>query len=50
MIMKTRHGKIARLPKEIREQLNRRIENGWRGARCKNQGLGYDRLKVDNGV
>ena len=31
--MKTRNGKIARLPKEIREQLNRRIENGWRGAR-----------------
>jgi hypothetical protein len=25
MIMKTRHGKIARLPKEIREQLNRRL-------------------------
>jgi hypothetical protein len=31
--MKTRNGKIARLPKEIREQLNRRLENGWRGAR-----------------
>jgi hypothetical protein len=31
--MKTRHGKIARLPKEIREQLNRRLENGWRGAK-----------------
>ncbi len=31
--MKARHGKIARLPKEIREQLNRRMENGWRGAR-----------------
>ena len=34
--MKTRHGKIARLPKEIREQLNRRLENGWRGARLVN--------------
>jgi hypothetical protein len=34
--MKTRHGKIARLPKEIREQLNRRMENGWRGARLVN--------------
>src|SRR5882724_8067935 len=34
--MKTRLGKIARLPKEIREQLNRRIENGWRGARLVN--------------
>ena len=34
--MKTRHGKIARLPKEIREQLNHRIENGWRGARLVN--------------
>ena len=31
--MKTRNGKIARLPKEIREELNHRIENGWRGAR-----------------
>jgi len=27
-IMKTKHGKIARLPKEVREQLNRRLENG----------------------
>jgi hypothetical protein len=26
----TRNGKIARLPKDIREQLNRRMENGWR--------------------
>jgi hypothetical protein len=33
MIMKTRHGKIAQLPKEIREPLNHRLENGWRGAR-----------------
>lgn len=32
----TRNGKIARLPKEIREQLNRRIENGWRGAKLVN--------------
>jgi len=31
--MKTRNGKIARLPREIREQLNRRLENGWRGDR-----------------
>ena len=31
--MKTRNGKIARLPKEVREQLNRRLENGWRGTR-----------------
>src|SRR4051812_7060114 len=31
--MKTRHGKVARLPKEVREQLNRRLENGWRGAK-----------------
>ncbi len=31
--MKTRHGKIARLPKDIREQLNRRLENGWRGTK-----------------
>ncbi len=31
--MKTRNGKIARLPKEIREQLNRRLENGWRGKK-----------------
>jgi len=31
--MKTRNGKIARLPKDIREELNRRIENGWRGDR-----------------
>jgi hypothetical protein len=31
--MKTKQGKIARLPKEIREQLNRYLENGWRGAR-----------------
>jgi hypothetical protein len=31
--MKTRNGKIARLPKEVREQLNHRLENGWRGVR-----------------
>jgi hypothetical protein len=31
--MKARNGKIARLPKDVREQLNRRIENGWRGAK-----------------
>ncbi|HEX4265400.1 MAG TPA: hypothetical protein VH597_13770 [Verrucomicrobiae bacterium] len=31
--MKTRNGKIARLPKEVREQLNHRLENGWRGTR-----------------
>jgi hypothetical protein len=31
--MKARHGKIASLPKETRDQLNHRIENGWRGAR-----------------
>lgn len=29
----TRRGKIARLPKEIREELNRRLENGEQGAR-----------------
>src|SRR4051812_46507787 len=34
--MKTRHGKIARLPKQVREELNRRLENGWRGARLVN--------------
>ena len=32
-IMKTRNGKIARLPKEVREQLNYRLENGWSGTR-----------------
>jgi hypothetical protein len=32
-LMKTRNGKIARLPKETREQLNHRLENGWRGAK-----------------
>ena len=31
--MKTRNGKIARLSKDVREQLNRRLENGWGGAR-----------------
>lgn len=31
--MTTRNGKIARLPVEVREQLNRRLENGWRGPR-----------------
>lgn len=31
--MNARQGKITRLPKDIREQLNRRMENGWRGAR-----------------
>lgn len=30
--MKTRIGKIARLPKEIREQLNHRLENGEPGT------------------
>jgi hypothetical protein len=30
--MKTRIGKIARLPKEIREQLNQRLENGELGT------------------
>ena len=30
--MKTRVGKIARLPKEIREQLNQRLENGESGT------------------
>lgn len=29
----TRHGKIARLPRPIREQLNRRLENGEPGVR-----------------
>jgi hypothetical protein len=31
--MKTRNGRIARLPKDVREQLNRRLENGWSGVR-----------------
>jgi hypothetical protein len=31
--MKTRNGKIARLPKEIREQLNHRLENAWQGKK-----------------
>jgi hypothetical protein len=31
--MKTRNGKIARLPKDIREELNRRLDNGLRGAK-----------------
>ena len=31
--MKTRNGKIARLPKSIREELNRRIEDGWPGVK-----------------
>lgn len=31
--MKTRTGKIARLPKSIREELNRRIDDGWQGAK-----------------
>ena len=31
--MKTRNGKIARLPKVIREQLNHRLENGWQGKK-----------------
>lgn len=31
--MKTRNGKIARLPKDIREDLNRRMENGWSGTK-----------------
>ncbi len=29
--MNTRNGKIARLPKTIREELNRRLEDGWTG-------------------
>lgn len=29
----TRHGKIARLPRQIREQLNRRLDNGEPGVR-----------------
>ena len=57
-IMKARHGRIARLPKEIREQLNHRLENGWRanlGANMKTNNvkitaLGCRRLKVDNGI
>jgi hypothetical protein len=31
--MKTRVGKIARLPKKIREELNRRLEDGWTGMK-----------------
>src|SRR5207253_8244326 len=31
--MKTRTGKIARLPKSIRQELNQRIENGWQGVK-----------------
>jgi hypothetical protein len=31
--MKTRNGKIAQLPKDVREELNRRLENGCRGNR-----------------
>lgn len=31
--MKTRNGKIARLPKKIREELNRRLEDGWTGPK-----------------
>jgi len=31
--MKTRNGKIARLPKKIREELNRRLEEGCTGAK-----------------
>src|SRR4051812_461130 len=34
--MKTRNGKIARLPKDIREQLNHRLDNGWRGKKLVN--------------
>jgi hypothetical protein len=33
MRIKTRTGKIARLPRGTREQLNRRLENGERGSR-----------------
>jgi hypothetical protein len=31
--MKTRNGKIARLPKSIREELNRRMEDGWQNVK-----------------
>jgi len=31
--MKTRNGKVARLPKPVREELNRRLENGEPGSR-----------------
>ena len=34
--MTTRNGKIARLPREIREQLNRRLQDGELGARLVN--------------
>jgi len=33
MKTRTRTGKIARLPRKIREQLNRRLENGEPGNR-----------------
>lgn len=29
----SRYGKIARLPRNIRDELNRRLDNGWMGAR-----------------
>jgi hypothetical protein len=29
----TRTGKIARLPREVREELNRRLQNGEQGKR-----------------
>jgi hypothetical protein len=32
-VMKTRNGKIARLPKKIREELNQRMEEGCTGAK-----------------
>jgi len=32
-IMNTRNGKIARLPKTIRQELNRRLEDGWTGPK-----------------
>ena len=31
--MKTRTGKIARLPKSIRDELNRRLEDGWQNIK-----------------
>jgi hypothetical protein len=31
--MKTRNGKIARLPKKIRDQLNRRLQDSWTGPK-----------------
>jgi len=33
ILMKTRTGKIARLPKSIRDELNRRLEDGWQNIK-----------------